>query len=69
MNLAEAKEIKKALIDKELTMKWLWRRVIKKGFGTLHYSRFTEIMNGSYVGGYAPAVIEAAQEVLKDYEP
>lgn len=64
--MAEAKEIKKALIDNDLTMKWLWRQVIKKGFGTLHYSRFTEIMNGSYVGGYSSAVMEAAQGIMKE---
>ena len=64
--MAEAKEIKKILIDNDLTMKWLWRRVIKRGFETLHYSRFTEIMNGSYVGGYSSAVIEAAQDILKE---
>ena len=66
--MAEYKEIKKRLIDRDLTMKWLWRRVTKKGFGTLHYTRFIEIMNGSYTAGYTPDVLEAAEQILNDYE-
>ena len=66
--MEEYKEIKKRLIDGEHTIKWLWRLVRVKGYSTLAYSRFCEILNGSYLGGYAPGVLDAAEKVLDDQQ-
>lgn len=66
--LTEYKRIKKWLFDNEHTLKWLWRIVRTKGFGSLAYNRFCEIMNGSYLGGYAPNVIATAKQVINNYE-
>ena len=66
--MAEYKEIKKRLVDDEHTVKWLWRLVRVRGYSTLAYNRFCEILNGSYLGGYAPGVLAAAEQVLSEYE-
>lgn len=66
--MAEYKEIKKRLIDSEHTIKWLWRLVRVRGYSTLAYNRFCEILNGSYLGGYAPGVIDAAEKVLDEQQ-
>jgi len=66
LKLAEYKEIKKRLIDGDHTLKWLWRKVRVRGFASLAYNRFCEVMNGSYIGGYAPAILDTAEQVLDE---
>jgi hypothetical protein len=62
--MAEGKEIKKRLIDAEKTQVWLFNQVRKKGFLTLHYTRFTEIIKGTYTGGRAHEILETAEQIL-----
>ena len=62
----EGEKIKQELKSEGRSIKWLWRIVRTKGFGTLAYTRFIEILNGSYLGGYAPKVVETARQVLDE---
>jgi len=64
--LFEGEKIKQELKSEGRSIKWLWRIVRTKGFGTLAYTRFIEILNGSYLGGYAPKVVETARQVLDE---
>jgi hypothetical protein len=66
IELVEGKEIKKMLIDGDHTLKWLWRQVRETKYRTLAYTRFCEIINGSYLGGYAPDVLKTAKRVLDE---
>lgn len=66
--MAEGKEIKKKLVDADLTLTWLWEKVRHKGFMTLHYDRFTRIIKGTYLGGDSDKVLTAAEEVLSEYK-
>lgn len=62
----EGEKIKQELKSEGRSIKWLWRIVRTKGFSTLAYTRFIEILNGSYLGGYAPKVIKTARQVLNE---
>lgn len=64
----EGEKIKRELKRDGRSIKWLWRIVRTRGFGTLAYTRFIEILNGSYLGGYAPNVIQTAKQILKEGE-
>jgi hypothetical protein len=65
--LFEGEKIKQELKHEGRTIKWLWRIVRTRGFSTLAYTRFVEILNGSYLGGYAPRVIQTARQALDDF--
>lgn len=67
IKLAEGKEIKKRLVDADLTLTWLWEKVRHKGFMTLRYDRFTRIIKGTYFGGDSDKVLDAAEQALNDY--
>jgi hypothetical protein len=64
----EGEKIKQQLKQEGRSMKWLWRIVRTKGFSTLAYTRFSEILNGSYLGGYAPEVIKTSWQIMKDHK-
>jgi hypothetical protein len=66
--LFEGEKIKQELKRDGRSIKWLWRIVRTRGFGTLAYTRFIEILNGSYLGGYAPKVIKTAMQILEEGE-
>lgn len=65
--MAEGKEIRKQLVDADLTLTWLWEKVRHKGFMTLRYDRFTRIIKGTYFGGNSAKVLDAAEQVLAEY--
>lgn len=64
--MCEREKIKQELKSEGRSIKWLWRIVRTEGFGTLAYTRFTEILSGSYLGGYAPNVIKTARQSLDE---
>ena len=66
--MAEGKEIKKRLLDADLTLTWLWEKVRHKGFMTLRYDRFTRIVKGTYIGGDSCHVLDAAEKVLDEHD-
>lgn len=66
--MAEGKEIKKRLVDADLTLTWLWKQVRRKGFMTLHYDRFTRIIKGTYFGGDSSKVLDAAEKILDEQQ-
>lgn len=68
IELAEGKNIKKRLVDADLTLTWLWEKVRHKGFMSLRYDRFTRIVKGTYFGGDSDKVLAAAEQVLDEYE-
>jgi hypothetical protein len=68
LKLTRGKNIRKWLLDHDRTLTWLWQQVQRKGFKTLHYDRFTRIINGKYTGGNSAEIIEAAEQVIDEHD-
>lgn len=61
-------EIKIELLKLHLTQRWLLQQLHHRGFSTLHEPRFSDILNGVYTSGNAKEVLEAAEQVLNEYQ-
>ena len=62
------KNIKIRLIQLGKTQRWLLMELHKRGFSTVHEPLFSNIINGIYTAGCANVVLEAADELLAQYE-
>lgn len=67
--MAKGRNIRKWLYGHDLTLTWLWKQVRPRGFMSLHYDRFTRIVNGTYFGGNSDQILEAAEQVIDEYDP